>query len=144
MSEEIISYFSVGVQAGDSDANQVVAPLYLSLRRSLSENCQRGYGEKLKEIAFVLRIDGKIWHWEKSGCENLKIKKAGLASIDIFMPITVWQNRTPKEIMLFIKNEITIGFFLILEKLKARKIEFDEINLIRDFETAINEWSSQI
>src|SRR5690242_3405491 len=91
MNDGIKAYISFGVQAGDKESNTVVAPLYMRLRKLLEEKCSRGYGEELKELAFVLRIDGTIWHWEKSGCDNLRAKKNGEATIDIFMPLDVWK-----------------------------------------------------
>jgi hypothetical protein len=131
------SYISLGVQAGDEKADVIIKPFYIKLRKLLSEKCSRGYGEKFKELAFVLRIDGTIWHWEKSGCDNLRVKKSGEATIDIFMPIDIWTQANNSLIQQFLFEEIKKGFSLMIERLVSKGIMFEKDNLITDFESAM-------
>jgi hypothetical protein len=136
------SYISLGVQAGDEKADNIIKPFYMRLRKLFLDKCSRGYGEKLKELAFVLRIDGAIWHWEKSGCDNLRVKKSGEATIDIYMPIEIWTQSNNKLIQQFLLDEIKNGFSLMIERLVFKGVPFEKESLIADFESAMSSFVS--
>lgn len=141
MSSNDSAYISFGVQAGDKEANAAVSPHYLELRKLLAEKCSRGYGPKFKEMAFVLRIDGAIWHWGKSGCDNLQGKKRGEATVDIFMPMNIWQ-QGEDEIRDFLVKETSKGFILMLDKLLSLGVSFNQDELASDFDSAIKLFSA--
>lgn len=130
-------FISLGVQAGDKEANAAVAPHYMQLRKLFAEHCSRGYGASFKEMAFILRIDGEIWHWEKYGCKNPKAKRSGESSVEIYMPIEVWKGGDSIKINAFLRTELHIGFSLMLAKLESFSVEFDKFKLVSDFEGAL-------
>ncbi|MFM9433402.1 hypothetical protein ACFDR9_000439 [Janthinobacterium sp. CG_23.3] len=131
------SYVDMGMQAGDKAAHQALAPLHRSINRALSAKCSRGYGKKLKDLGFVLRVDGEIGYWEKVGCDNVAGRRAGTATVDIFMSNETWQGVSTDELKRFLSKHLREGFVLMLDKLKHLGVEFDEKNLASDFDEAI-------
>lgn len=128
-----------GVQAGDKESDQAVKPYYMKLRRALADRCRRDYGQHLKEMAFVLRIDGSIWHWEKSGCDHLRVKRSGEATVDIFMPISVWQAGA-SAIQAYLYEHTLHGFKLMYEKMAQKGILLNTEALSADFEAALDDF----
>jgi hypothetical protein len=132
------NYVTFGVQAGDVEAGNAVKPYFMKLRKLLADHCSGGYGETVDalELGFVLRIDGSIWHWEKYGCNNLRVKKTGEATIDIFMPVEVWK-KGGLNIQQFLSSEVRKGFALMTDRLVKKGIAFDKEKLTAYFELAM-------
>jgi hypothetical protein len=137
MNAEHKSYVTFGVQAGGKEADAAVEPAYMRLRKLLAEKCARGYGPGLIDFGFVLRIDGNVWHWEKRGCANLRVTKKGDATIDIFMPTSIWKGESYENIRDFLAVQTREGFALMLQKAIKKGIEFDHQSLLNDFESAL-------
>lgn len=131
-------YITFGVQAGDSAANAVVQPHYMRLREVLREHCRGDYSEAIKEFAFVLRIDGKISQWQKIGCDYLRVSpKRGCATVDIFMPMDVWEDHRSSQIPSFLRHYIEEGFMQIMERVASKKIAIKTEELYSDFGRAM-------
>lgn len=132
---------SLGVQAGDKDADKAVSPHYLALRRLLAEKCTATYSEVIREFAPVLRIDGSIWHWDKQGCGNVRVqKKSGYATVDIFMPVEIWSGGDGKCIRRYLVTHLTSGIESMLEKASGAGISVDRSKLIADVAAATSEF----
>lgn len=140
-SEEAKRYITIGAQMGDRDADTAVCPSFMRLSKLFTKHCSRGYGDTFKYFGFVLRIDGAISYWEKSGCDKLRGRRSGEATIDVYMPIPVWK-AGPLSIQKYLEVEIRNGFFLMLEKLIKLGVVLDKDNLIADFEVAMAEFAA--
>lgn len=136
------TYITFGVQAGDKQGNDIVSPFYLKLRKNLAEKCSNGYGNGLKELAFILRIDGALWHWDKSGCSNLRANKKGEASVDIYMPVDIWKPGDKERIKHFLITETKNGFYMMIDKLTKLNISFNAELLIQDFNQAMDSFNN--
>jgi hypothetical protein len=116
-------YVTFGVQAGDPAADEVVRPHYLRLRNALSEHCKGDYSETIKSFDFVLRIDGALWHWRKTGCGNLRVSpKLGYCAIDIFMPVEVWEDPRASRIPSYLHHYTEEGFEKMMARVASKKI----------------------
>lgn len=132
--------FSLGVQAGDSAANQAVTPHYMALRRLLEKHCREDYGPGIREYGPVLRIDGSISHWDKQGVDRFRITaKDAVASFDIYMPVEVWE-RTGHAIRQYLAKYYRAGIEEILQRAAKKKlvVHADKLracldNVIREF-----------
>lgn len=136
------SRVSLGVQAGDPEADAAVKPHYMDLRTRLGSRCHGNYGAGFNELGIVLRIDGRIWHWEKSGCANLRVTKKGDVSIDIFMPKTVWHKTGSRGIRDFLAVEALNAAQMTIGRLKQKKLAFKASEFEADFASAIAEFTS--
>jgi len=142
MSEAAKGRVTFGVQAGDKEAHTAARPVFMRLRLLLREKCNGDYGEELKELAFVLRVDGEIDHWEKTGCDNLRVTKKGDATIDIFMPIEAWQRKSYEDIRDFLAAHARDGFAQMLKGLLKKGFAFESAKLVADFELAMLRFES--
>lgn len=134
---------TLGVQSGDSISGNTVEPYFMGLRRLLRDKCSHDYGSVIKEFAFVLRIDGSIHHWEKQGCDYLRLqKKSGYATVDVFMPLEVWQGADDKKLKEFFVTQFSEGFRLMLERTLKAGIAIDDKKLRADFNLAIEEFQN--
>ena len=132
-------YITLGGQMGDREAYAAVSPYSLKLRKLLAEKCCRGYGPNFREMAYVLRVDGTGWHWEKSGCAGVRVTKSGAATVDIYMPVDVWK-AGGASIRNFLAEHVKQGFELMLSRLISKKISLDSEGLSADFMAAVNEF----
>ncbi len=131
-------YITFGVQAGDPAANAIVQSHYMRLREALREHCRGDYSETIKEFGFVLRIDGEILRWQKTGCDHLRVSpKRGYATVDIFMPIDVWEDHRPSRIPSFLRQHVEEGFAQIMERIASKKIAIRTEELYSDFRKAM-------
>jgi hypothetical protein len=134
---------TLGVQAGDSISGNTVEPYFMSLRRLLREKCNHVYGSVIKEFAFVLRIDGSIYHWEKYGCDYLRLqKKSGYVTVDVFMPLEVWHGAEDEKLKEFFITQFSEGFRLMLERTLKAGLIINDKKLTADFNSAIEEFQS--
>jgi hypothetical protein len=141
MTERFITF---GVDAGGSAAGSTCEPFFMALRKSLARNTQKAYGEIIKEFAFVLRIDGDIGYWKKTGCDYLRVTpKHGYATVDIFMSEEIWRDGDGGKIRDYLAEHAETGFNMMLNRVKQKKIPLDAELLTSDFERAIGEFRAQ-
>lgn len=133
---------TLGVQAGDPEADAAVKPYYMELRSKFSSHCRREYGRGFKELGIVLRIDGRLWHWKKSGCANLRVTKDGDISIDVFMPKGTWQESDGRSIRAFLATETSNAARMAIERLKEKRVDFRASEFESDVMSAIAEFRS--
>ena len=131
-------YITFGVQAGDAAADEVVRPHYLKLRNALSAHCKGEYSETIKSFDFVLRIDGAFSHWRKTGCGNLRVSPMlGYCTIDIFMPVEVWEDPRVWQIPSYLHHYAEEGFEQIMTRITSKKITIAYDELCIDFGRAM-------
>jgi hypothetical protein len=129
---------SFGVQAGDKSADAAVSPHYLALRQLLARTCVGPYSELIREFRLVLRIDGSIWHWEKTGPEGARIqKKSGYATVDIYMPKSAWDGKDPSSIREFLATETANAVALIADRAYEAGVPLDRQHLASDIDAVM-------
>lgn len=91
MSDMSSAFITLGADVGGKDAHDATHPHILAFRRLLADGCRGPYGETIKEIALVLRIDGSIQAWGKRGVEGVALQKKGaFATADIYVSRDIW------------------------------------------------------
>lgn len=135
---------TLGVQAGDPQADAAVAPHYKALRALLASHCAKSYGDAIHEFAPVLRIDGAIWHLDKRGYGNIRIsKKAKTATFDVFMPIDAWQGKDAATMRQSVAADFAEGFKAVIQRTTKDRLDVDGVRLLADLDTALKVFLAQ-
>lgn len=132
MTEEARPVVTLGVDAGGRDADIATREHYLALRRLLAQECRGPYSDVLKEVAFILRIDGSVQAWHQLGLRNVRLqKKAGYATGDVFVPAEVWQAGAG-QFRHFLVVELTSAASAIAARAAARQVPFNGDRFVTD------------
>ena len=143
MSEPACEFVTLGAHVGGKDAHDATKQHVLDLRRSLAKYCQGKYGSKLEEIALVLRIDGSIQAWMRSGVDHLDIKGRSLyATADIYVPREAWENQDVKSLRSLLAAEVTRAIYAIVLHTLNRGVYIAADELKSDVAAAIEEYLS--
>lgn len=135
MTNDVRATVTLGVQAGDPKANDAVTPHYQELRRLLAAQCAKSYGADFIEFAPVLRIDGDIWHWNKSGFDNVRInKKSKIATFDVYLAIEAWKDQPAEIIRRHIIEGVHGGMREIVDKAQKQKLDIHSCELLADID----------
>jgi hypothetical protein len=129
---------SLGADVGGKDAHAATHQHILALRQLLRARCVGPYGGSIKEFALVLRVDGAVQAWGKSGVENLAFQQRNTcATADVFVPADVWAGGDGGQIRRFLATEVKNAMTRIVGLAKEKSADFDSRKLIRDVESAI-------
>jgi hypothetical protein len=138
---EPASPITLGAQVGDQRANEATGVHHTDLRKLLRENCVGPYSAEIDEFAFVLRIDGDIWHWDFEGAEKLRLsRKRRYITVDIGVPRSRWQGVTAEEIRKYLADSLEQGLAQMVEKLTKSKIDVNAEALTADFSNALRKF----
>ena len=128
---------TLGADVGGKDASIATSEHVMALRKSLEQACRGPYSAVIKEFALILRIDGSVQSWGKSGVENGRLqKKAGYATVDIFMPQDVWKSGDRPTILRFLATGVRDAVADIVQRASRAKVPLQADQLIRDVEHA--------
>lgn len=110
----------------------------MELRTLLRDECVRTYSPQLTRIDLVLRIDGSVQAWEKSGVDFVKLRPAkGDATADIFVPQSAWAGAEGMSIRRFFAAGVDQALREIVKRAQQRKLPVDEESLFADVERAL-------
>jgi hypothetical protein len=99
MTTEERDLVTLGADVGGKDAYAATNEAVLALRKLLTQKCKGPYGTTVKEIALVLRIDGSIQAWGKSGPEGAAFReKSTVATVDVFITAREWQSQDAHQV----------------------------------------------
>lgn len=135
---------SLGADVGGKDAHLATHSHIMQLRKLLSEACRGCYGSAVHEIALVLRIDGSVQSWCKSGVENLKfLKKNSFISADIYVPSISWSPGASENFIGFVAKEIILSLNMIKNHKNIKKTNLEIETLIADVERVFSKYGLQ-
>lgn len=144
MSDDSKDFVTLGAQMGGVDASAVTWPAIALYKRALSSRCRRSYSDSISEIGLVLRIDGKLDSWEKSGVEAVFLRqKAGYATADIYVPREVWANDDPRVFRVFLASMVQEAVAKVVERFSDRGVPIAGRELPADVEAATQEFLAQ-
>ncbi|MDZ7653985.1 MAG: hypothetical protein U5L03_16210 [Burkholderiaceae bacterium] len=127
---------TLGVDVGGKDAHAATSEVCMELRRALARECQGPYGQSFEEFALVVRIDGSVQSWEKSGVDNVRLqRKSKHATADVFVPQGVWA-AGPGPFRSFLAENIVAAIETIIDRAKKAKDQIDSEHLIADVRRA--------
>jgi hypothetical protein len=130
---------------GDERADEATNSHCAELRKLLREHCAGPYSREIDEFAFVLRIDGDIWHWEFEGPDKLRLRrKARYITVDIGMPRSRWDGVKPESIRSYLSDSLTQGLAQMMAALTKSKVEFDAARLSADFGDALRRYRESL
>jgi hypothetical protein len=132
---------TLGADVGGKDAHVGTHKHVLEFRNLLRKECQGDYGSTVVEFAFVLRIDGSVQIWGKSGVDNVELQeKNTVATADIFIPRDVWDAENPTKFRGFLATEIRNAVAEISVCAHKQKISMAADQLSADIEKAIEKF----
>jgi hypothetical protein len=137
----LMDTITLAAQIGDPDTeNRLLAP-HSELRRLLKDICVGPYSDDVVEFALILRIDGQFAQWNREGCAFLRRSfKERYITIDIFVPISRWNNRTEREIREYFAANVREALSLCARRLKRDKTPIDDERLMSDYELVVIEY----
>lgn len=123
------------------DAAEATRAAHIALRTLLDELCVGPYSQEVDEFAPILRIDGSIYQWNREGCAYLRrSRKDRYITIDIFVPISQWKNRSEREIREYLATQVKEALTLCIKRLQKDKTPVDGEALMRDYEKVVREY----
>lgn len=141
MNSAPIDTITVGADVGGPDAHEATNECILELRKLLRRGCPGPYSSVIKEFAIVLRVDGSVKAWNKTGIDFFALKrKNSCATIDIFVPRTVWLDQGLRAFRQFLAEQMRCAIEEILRHVKKRKIDVSEMQLVGDLEAVLAEF----
>ena len=127
---------TLGADVGGEDADGATSEVCMDLRRSLAKECCGPYGESFAQFALVLRIDGSVHSWQKSGVDHVRLqRKSKYATADIFVPRSAWASGTDY-FRSFLASGVEAAIEAIVVRARASKCHINSDQLIRDVKRA--------
>jgi hypothetical protein len=127
---------TLGVDVGGTDAHAATTEVCMELRQALASECRGPYGPSFAEFALVVRIDGSVQRWGKSGVDNVRLQRvAKYATVDIFVPQTVW-DAGPAAFRSFLATNILAAIEAIVDRAVKTKARLDSDHLVADVSRA--------
>ncbi len=110
----------------------------MPLRFLLRDACKGPYSDTIKTFDFVLRIDGDICYWNRSGFGYVYVRPAmGYATADIFVPREVWEPRDGRQIRAYLATNLRGAMVVILDRMEKKKIAVDRTRLLANVDSAL-------
>ena len=136
---------TLGAQMGGQDASAATAEHILAFRGLIDQKCRGFYSNTIRRFGIVLRIDGSLDRWGKSGVENAAIRQRGsVATADIFVPSEIWSCGNPRVFRQFLAVEFERAIYEIGKIAKRRGIEFSLDGLIHDVKSAVRDYLKEL
>lgn len=143
MNSEARAVVTLGADVGGKDAHGATHEYILSLRRLLQQKCVGPYGATVKEFALVLRIDGSVLHWGKSGADNAAFQRKGtFATADIFVPVSAWSGCDAANFRKVLVAGVVDAIEMLAELSERKKIDIAIDRLRRDVGDVAREFSA--
>lgn len=127
---------TLGVDAGGKDAHAATAKVCMELRQKLASECRGPYGESFAEFALVVRIDGSVQSWEKTGVDNVRLqRKSKYATADIYVPRSAW-DAGPGPFRSFLASSIETAMEKIVGRAEKANDHVESERLLGDVKRA--------
>lgn len=143
MAVEDRDIISLGADVGGEDAFDKTNEHILEFRKLLWQHCSGVYSSSILEFALVLRIDGSVQAWGKSGVFGVKLTdKKSVATADIYVTEAVWSTNNPRKFRNYIASEVIKAITEIEALAEANNVELEATRLKYDIGVAIERYLS--
>jgi len=141
MNSETRDLISLGADVGGKEAHEATKASVLDLRRLLRTKCKGPYSASIQEFALVLRIDGSVQSWGKSGAENAAFRqKNTFATVDIYVPISEWSGHDAAHVRKVLVTGVIDAVEKLVELAQRKKIDIAINDFRRDVDAAAKEF----
>jgi hypothetical protein len=141
MEKNKMVYITLAAQMGDANADSVVDPHLMDLRKLLEKYCNYPYAEGINEFSLILRVDGDIGFWEFEGLQKLRLmRKLRYITVDIGVPRRKWGNVSPQSLRQYLLANAKLALESFVKKLKTEQIRIDDKRLFEDFSKVENKY----
>lgn len=133
---------TLGADVGGEDADAATDQHVRTLRQLLKQECRGRYGSTFDEFAFVLRIDGAVQSWRKSGVDHVRLqRKAKYATADIFVPSEVWNGPGRSgRLRRFLATQIVLAAEQIASRAEKAGDSIDALRFTDDVRKAVKKF----
>ena len=132
---------TLGADVGGKDAHAFTHEHILALRKLLQQECQGPYSRTVKEFAIILRIDGSVQSWSRSGTESVALQgRSTYATADIFVPKEAWSGVNSSSFRRFLAAEVRNALIKIAVFVQGRKVPVSIDRLTHDVDIAIEKF----
>ena len=133
---------SIGADLGDRESTEK-SHLKIPLVRALDRHVTTTHCSAIDEYALVLRIDGRFAQFGEEGLARLRFQKSRrYITIDIQVPVHVWQPMTFSEFKGYLAQRVTDAMMACVERLERSKEQVDKELLFAEIEAAMGEFSA--
>jgi hypothetical protein len=133
------AFISLGADVGGKDAHAATHEHILELRKLLAESCQGQYGKVIKEIALVLRIDGSVQAWHRSGVDGVALQRRNsFATADIYITREIWERTDKESFRSFLADSVRNAVSEVAREAQIRGVSIMHADLDRDLCRAIS------
>ena len=123
----------VAAQLGSSEADDAVVGVFMKCMKPAGAAVPiESLDERIKKIAFLLRVSGKFRQFEKDlkhldeMVGNVKFRRGYVSvSVDLVMTIAEWEGKTNKEIARVFAERVAMVPEVLRPKFKSRKLKYD-------------------
>lgn len=132
---------SVSAQFGGGPGSTLVKPHFFQLKKALLFAGREIPCEVIREIAFILRVDGNIVQFNFEGCERIELnRRKKYISIDVGVPVARWKDRSDLEIAEYLAVSMRDGLEQMLARLRAEKLSCDDATVRTKFEEGMRRY----
>lgn len=137
--------FTVAGQFGDPSSSDTIWPHAILLKRAFFADGAAPLSGGLKEIAFLLRGDGKFQTFNFEGHENIIVnKKERWASVDIGVPFSRWQNTTPASLAEYLSESFLNSLPDVLAACAKKELRAEPHRVARRLERALAAYRASV
>ena len=144
MTEAHHDHVTLGAQVGGVDADEATSSHVLGLGKILRSCCRGPYSSSIKEFALILRIDGALDAWGKTGVAGVAVRsKLGYATADIYVPREAWASHDAQAFRRFLAEQVRFAITAIAERAKERRVDLARERLEQDVATATEQYLAE-
>lgn len=129
---------TLGADVGGRDAHAATRSVVSTLRAALQAESSHAYGEKIRSVDLVLRIDGDVQAWGKEGVDNIRFQsKSQNVTADMFVPKKVWFGATEATLRTVLGEWIKVAIDEIVRRAIEKKLDLNAEQLRADVRRAL-------
>jgi hypothetical protein len=132
---------SIGAHIGGKDAYAVVKVPNQKLKNLIHQYCLGPYSNSLTEFGLVLRIDGALDAWGKTGVENIKLLgKKTRVQAEVYIPRSAWDGSSDIPYSKYICAVVRGAISDCVDHVEKRGVNVTRQELFSDLDKAIEEF----
>lgn len=139
MTQETHEAITLGADVGGPDVADAIRYSVLSFRKLLAVHCCGPYSSVIREFGLVLRIDGSIQAWHRTGVDAVVIRnRRYIATADIYVPRKAWDREDDGTYFRkFLATGVKAAIDAIVRSAVKKKVDIQHEALLRDLDDAI-------
>ena len=137
---------TLGADVGGRDADAATHDHILRLRKLLAAEWVGPYGTLIDELGLVLRIDGSVQAWERTGVDAVVIRNGRrVATADIYIPREAWARQDAGAYFCnLLAANVKAAVEAIVRQAHKKKVDVQQDALFHDLDMALSKFLERI